>query len=65
MNKNDKDVGTGLVGAPACGDVMKLQVILILLIPSFYKLVKKNVGILFMSMILWNTALYLRWIFLP
>ena len=22
---NDKDVGTGLVGAPACGDVMKLQ----------------------------------------
>ena len=26
MNKNDKDVGTGLVGAPACGDVMKLQI---------------------------------------
>lgn len=26
MDKNDKDVGTGLVGAPACGDVMKLQV---------------------------------------
>ena len=25
MDKNDKDVGTGLVGAPACGDVMKLQ----------------------------------------
>ena len=24
LNKNDKDVGTGLVGAPACGDVMKL-----------------------------------------
>lgn len=24
--KNDKDVGTGLVGAPACGDVMKLQI---------------------------------------
>ena len=24
MKKNDKDVGTGLVGAPACGDVMKL-----------------------------------------
>ena len=22
---NDKEVGTGLVGAPACGDVMKLQ----------------------------------------
>lgn len=22
---NNKDVGTGLVGAPACGDVMKLQ----------------------------------------
>lgn len=30
MNKNDDSVGTGLVGAPACGDVMKLQVI------SFY-----------------------------
>lgn len=26
MNKSDADVGTGLVGAPACGDVMKLQI---------------------------------------
>lgn len=26
MNKNAKNVGTGLVGAPACGDVMKLQI---------------------------------------
>ena len=26
LDKNDTDVGTGLVGAPACGDVMKLQV---------------------------------------
>jgi len=26
MPKTDKDVGTGLVGAPACGDVMKLQI---------------------------------------
>ncbi|KAL8795030.1 MAG: hypothetical protein Q9195_002478 [Heterodermia aff. obscurata] len=26
MNKQDTDVGTGLVGAPACGDVMKLQI---------------------------------------
>ena len=26
MDKEDKDVGTGLVGAPACGDVMKLQI---------------------------------------
>ena len=26
MDKNDKDVGTGMVGAPACGDVMKLQI---------------------------------------
>lgn len=26
MNKGDEDVGTGLVGAPACGDVMKLQI---------------------------------------
>ena len=24
--KNDESVGTGLVGAPACGDVMKLQI---------------------------------------
>ena len=23
---NDNDVGTGMVGAPACGDVMKLQI---------------------------------------
>ncbi|THZ40845.1 iron sulfur cluster assembly protein-like protein 1 [Aureobasidium pullulans] len=26
MQKGDTDVGTGLVGAPACGDVMKLQI---------------------------------------
>lgn len=25
LDKNDPGVGTGLVGAPACGDVMKLQ----------------------------------------
>ena len=24
VDKNKKNVGTGLVGAPACGDVMKL-----------------------------------------
>jgi nitrogen fixation NifU-like protein len=27
FDKNDPRVGTGLVGAPACGDVMKLQVL--------------------------------------
>ncbi|KAL3613123.1 iron-binding protein [Castilleja foliolosa] len=26
FDKNDPNVGTGLVGAPACGDVMKLQI---------------------------------------
>ena len=26
MDKDSKEVGTGLVGAPACGDVMKLQI---------------------------------------
>lgn len=26
LDKNKKEVGTGLVGAPACGDVMKLQI---------------------------------------
>ncbi|CAG8679227.1 4680_t:CDS:2, partial [Acaulospora colombiana] len=26
LPRNDLDVGTGLVGAPACGDVMKLQI---------------------------------------
>jgi len=26
MDKSKKNVGTGLVGAPACGDVMKLQI---------------------------------------
>ena len=25
LDKNDIDVGTGIVGAPECGDVMKLQ----------------------------------------
>ena len=26
LNKEDPNVGTGMVGAPACGDVMKLQI---------------------------------------
>jgi len=26
LKKDDADVGTGLVGAPACGDVMRLQI---------------------------------------
>ena len=26
FDKSDDDVGTGMVGAPACGDVMKLQI---------------------------------------
>ena len=26
LNKDENDVGTGLVDAPACGDVMKLQI---------------------------------------
>lgn len=34
MSKTDTDVGTGLVGAPACGDVMKLQVRLVFLLYS-------------------------------
>ena len=26
FDKSDEDIGTGMVGAPACGDVMKLQI---------------------------------------
>jgi nitrogen fixation NifU-like protein len=26
LDKDDESVGTGIVGAPACGDVMKLQI---------------------------------------
>jgi nitrogen fixation NifU-like protein len=26
LDKSKKNVGTGLVGAPTCGDVMKLQI---------------------------------------
>ena len=26
LDRNDESVGTGMVGAPACGDVMKLQI---------------------------------------
>ena len=26
LDKDDPEVGTGIVGAPACGDVMKLQI---------------------------------------
>ena len=25
-NPSDSDIGTGMVGAPACGDVMRLQI---------------------------------------
>ena len=28
LNKEDSNVGTGLVGAPACGDVMRLQIMI-------------------------------------
>lgn len=28
LDDNDSKVGTGLVGAPACGDVMKLQILI-------------------------------------
>ena len=28
MDMNDPKVGTGMVGAPACGDVMKLQIMI-------------------------------------
>ncbi|MDU8351362.1 Fe-S cluster assembly scaffold IscU [Pseudomonas syringae pv. actinidiae] len=27
MDQNEKNVGTGMVGAPACGDVMRLQIL--------------------------------------
>ena len=27
MDKEDENVGTGMVGAPACGDVMQLQIL--------------------------------------
>lgn len=26
LDENDKNVGTGMIGSPACGDVMKLQI---------------------------------------
>jgi len=26
LDENDKDVGTGLVGSPACGDILKFQI---------------------------------------
>ena len=27
LDENDKNVGTGMIGSPACGDVMKLQIL--------------------------------------
>ena len=29
LDKNDSRVGTGLVGAPECGDVMRLQIMVV------------------------------------
>ena len=34
LDKGDSNVGTGLVGAPACGDVMKLQVRVCVCVPA-------------------------------
>ena len=34
FEKGDESVGTGMVGAPACGDVMKLQIKVCLLYTS-------------------------------
>jgi hypothetical protein len=38
FDKSDANIGTGLVGAPACGDVMKLQVRLVFLCILFFYL---------------------------
>jgi len=35
LDKSDENVGTGLVGAPACGDVMKLQLKICIDIKSY------------------------------
>lgn len=37
LDKQSRNVGTGLVGAPACGDVMKLQVSLAHLPIDYFK----------------------------
>ena len=42
FDKNDKHVGTGMVGAPACGDVMKLQIKVLVKYASYYKIIGKK-----------------------
>ena len=41
LDKKDDTVGTGLVGAPACGDVMKLQVLYNFCTKNFNKKLNK------------------------
>ena len=43
LDAKKSSVGTGLVGAPACGDVMKLQVFGI---SNFFPFLKKNLTLL-------------------
>ena len=43
LDKNSKNVGTGLVGAPACGDVMKLQVYCKILFSHIELLFSENI----------------------
>ena len=38
LDKNDRQVGTGLVGAPACGDVMKASLIRVIDRGNFFKM---------------------------
>ena len=51
LNKEASDVGTGVVGAPACGDVMKLQIQvlrhqnILTSIQHFPRLIQKLVGL--------------------
>lgn len=49
LDKDDPSVGTGLVGAPACGDVMKLQIKVCNCDVLMSQIIKSGIGISLIS----------------
>ena len=56
LSKSDTNVGTGLVGAPACGDVMKLQVCELLASPHSLHEPSPSLRLQRLNLEHWHTA---------
>merc|ERR1712001_631663 len=54
LDAKKKNVGTGLVGAPACGDVMKLQIELMIMVKSLMQNSKHLDVVRLLPQVLWQ-----------